>query len=216
VTDKHSQERTTPEDSPTLGPFRLEEYRFAKEKIGKNEERRYQMIALNVTGFAAILALSDKIAGWVVPLALVILVSICSRLYTSQSLRQQITTAFVIEVYETPLTGLSYERGQVAYGESTVGRRSRIRTILSTLFSWLTDPFILMLFAGLVPLLVQRRQIAVDTFASGSWVPKAFYVGVFILGSGSVLIDIRRRNRVSLDHYRDWWRCSERRPQGGA
>ena len=68
-----------------------------------------------------------------------------------------------------------------------------------------------MLFFSLATLLVQGKQIAVDNFASGPWPLAAFvYVSVLILASSSVLIDARRRGRGSLDHYRDWWRSSER------
>ena len=66
--------------------FAIEEYKLAKEKIRKNEERRYALLALNITAFAAIFGLSDKLDLLDIPIAVTTILLICSVSYTMQSL----------------------------------------------------------------------------------------------------------------------------------
>jgi hypothetical protein len=89
--------------------YKIEEYKFAKEKIRKNEERRYQMIILCISAFGVIFGFVDKIPEIIIPLALLFILLICVILYQGQTQRQLFTSAYIISEFESKIDDINYE-----------------------------------------------------------------------------------------------------------
>ena len=89
----------------------IEEYKHAKERINKNEERRYQLLVLNITGFGAVFGFSGKISDPLVPLILLGILMVCARSYSLQTRLQLFNTAYIIERFEKNNNVLKLETG---------------------------------------------------------------------------------------------------------
>ncbi|MCR9228770.1 MAG: hypothetical protein NXH90_15230 [Flavobacteriaceae bacterium] len=104
--------------------YKIEEYKFAKEKIRKNEERRYQMIILSVTAFGVVFGFSDKIQEFIIPIALLTILIICATSYRGQTGRQLFTAAYVICVFEKDFNELNYETTLLNFDKYTLDKFS--------------------------------------------------------------------------------------------
>ena len=185
--------------------FSLEEYKFAKEKIRKNEERRYSLIALNITAYAAILGSSDKIDLLILPIAIVAVLIICSTMYTSQSLIQMHTTAFIIERYEVLISSIGYEKGiNELRGDDAKNRLiGKFRFI--RYFGVFRDPFMLLTVLGLGSsffLSWEEAKKMIDSSIMTGILYLLFLVFFYVL----TLRNLAQRKKASLKTYREYWR----------
>ena len=106
-------------------PYMLEEYKLAKERIGTHLLIAYRLLILNVTGFAAILGLSEQLATKLVPLALLTLLLICSTEYTLHMRMHRWVMAYLIERYEKARPRLALERSYQPWRKHREGIREQ-------------------------------------------------------------------------------------------
>ena len=127
-------------------PFSLEEYRVAKERINKNEERRYQLLVLNITGFAAVFGFSDKIVEPVIPIALLGILIICSLAYSLQTRLQHFMTAYISERYEKNISSIMLETGYYFWSKGN----NRSTSLMRKIIGYFSDPFSILCTISLV------------------------------------------------------------------
>ena len=182
--------------------YALEEYKFAKEKIRKNEERRYTLLALNITAFAAIFGLSDKLDPLVLPIAVISVLMICSAAYATQSLIQRLTTAFIIERYEKKIATISYETYVHYFGDAAYNspKSNTIFRILMFVKRLLSEPFLLLAILGLLGSAIISYK-AMSILFGKSTLLACIYLLMIITGYAAVLINIFRMKKRSLEYY---------------
>lgn len=185
--------------------YSLDEYRFAKEKIRKNEEKRFALITLNVTAFFAILGFSEKVDSLILPLALISVLIICSRYYTSQSNIQKHTTAFIIEKYEIPMGIVGYEHGINEDRSSVSKNRTLFSRIIKGLFDRIRDPFLLLCLIGLISTVVNSYGSIVELIERNT-VFGLLYLFILLFLYSSVVIDVVQRKSTTLNYFREYWR----------
>ncbi|GAB5400041.1 MAG: hypothetical protein Aureis2KO_16260 [Aureisphaera sp.] len=128
--------------------YKIEEYKFAKEKIRKNEERRYQMIILCITAFGVVFGFSDKIPDFIIPIALLVILVITLSGYRSQSNRQVFTTAYIICFFEKEILELNYESTLRNFDKLTLDRYSnKFVSFIKNYLSMIFNPFAILFLA---------------------------------------------------------------------
>lgn len=182
----------------------MEEYKFAKEKIRKNEERRYQMLVLNITAFGLILGLSDKIEHYAIPIGLLIILMICLDLCKSQTRIQYFTTAYIIENYEVNHDFIEYESTGRTYIESK-GNRSKFKELMSVTMRVLFNPFFLLMIVEVFAFFFFGIEFIIAQFNETNYLVGFIYI-IFILGGHmKVLKDLIDFERIRVDEYRAFW-----------
>ena len=184
--------------------FALEEYKFAKEKIRKNEEKRFNLIALNITAYAAILGFSDKIDPIILPIALVGVLIICSTMYTSQSLIQMHTSAFIIEKYEVVISSIGYEKGINEYRDDDTKKRLMGNFKILKYFGVVRDPFMLLTILGLGSSFFLSWNMTKELIDS-SVLTGTLYLSLLIFLYIIILRNLAQRKKTSLNIYREYW-----------
>lgn len=179
----------------SIEEYSIEEYKFAKEKIRKNEEKRFTLLTLNITAFLAIIGFSSKIDPLVLPVALLMVLTLCSVFYTSQSIIQKQTTAFIIEKYECLSEFVGYEKGMNEY---------RVFNTSNNSFA-AKDPFLLMcLFSVVSTILISLNSII--ELAEKSKIDCIFYLLFLCFFYLVILFDARKRKSATLDKFRSYWK----------
>ena len=186
--------------------FAIEEYKLAKEKIRKNEERRYGLIALNITAFAAIFGLSDKLDPLVIPIAVTTILLICSVSYTTQSLIQRQTTAFIIVKFEKIIETISYET-QITQlrGETwSIFYNKPFLKIFRKIESILKDPFSLLSLLSLVGSGILSYKAIVGLLAN-NWILFLPYNFIILICYFIIFRSVIIRKKMSLEYYIQKW-----------
>ncbi len=98
--------------------YEIEEYKHVLDRINQNEKRRYQTLALCLGGFGIIIGFAPDGAAPVVPVALPILLFLCTREYAIQSWLQRVNSAFIVAKCEQRHTEIDHATGDkaISYG----------------------------------------------------------------------------------------------------
>jgi len=185
--------------------YSIEEYKFAKDKIRKNEEKRFALITLNLTAFSAILGFSENIDPLILPIALIAVLVVCSSFYTSQSIIQRHTTAFIIERYEIPLGIAGYEYGINEDRISDSGNGLYVIDLIKKTLNSIRDPFLLMCVVGLGSTIIVSSTAIFELFQDNV-VYGALYIFFLFFLYMVVFEDAARRRSSTLTTFREYWR----------
>lgn len=182
--------------------FAIEEYKLAKEKIRKNEERRYGLLALNITAFAAIFGLSDKLDPLVIPIAVTTILLICSVSYTTQSLIQRQTTAFIIVKFEALIDTISYETliTQLRGETWSIIYNKPVLKIFRRIESALREPFFLLSLLGLVGSGILSYNAILGLFTK-NWILFILYNSIILICYFIIFRSILIKRKMSLEYY---------------
>lgn len=180
--------------------FAVEEYKLLKERINKNETRRYQILVLNVTGFAAIFGFSDKIPSPLIPFLLLTVLVVCVRQYTTQSLLQRLATAYLIEHFESTIPFLNFESGYAEYWKQRTSK------------SEIADPFLILTVVSLLASFFFPFNWLIEKWFQGWSLASISYCCFLVLSHLYVFVTIGSYKRQGLKDFRGWWKKYLHRP----
>jgi len=182
--------------------FKIEEYKFAKEKIRKNEERRYQMLILCVTAFGVVFGFSDKIPDFIIPIALLIILVISLSSYRNQSNRQSFTTAYIICFFEENIQELNYESTLVNFGKLKSEKKNwKIISKLKRFISSMLSPFSILFIATFFSLIFYGNNYYIENSDSiANWEIVLFIV-INAIGYTYALLNIYLLRKKNVNHY---------------
>jgi len=194
----------------TKESFFLEEYRFAVQRIKDHEERRYQLLILNVTGFAAIFGLSSQIAGPLIPFALLSLLIICAVGYSGNQNDQHFNSAFIVEKYEKKLGFLDHDSAYVVKSQEkrrpTQARLIRGPVLLALrILQFCLDSFIVLTMISMIGCSIFGASFLRSLIKTGDYLLLSAYVAAILLGHLLVIADVFRRRRLTMEFYLRWW-----------
>jgi hypothetical protein len=203
----------------TKESFLLEEYRFTVQRIKDHEERRYQLLVLNVTGFAAIFGLSSQIAGPIIPFALLSLLIICAVGYSGNQNEQHFNSAFIVEKYEKKLGFLDHDSAYVvrSQGKRSARQEKFIRgpILFAVKIFWFSlDSFVILAVISMIGSWIFSANFLLSLFQAGDYYLLSAYVAAVLLGHLLVVVDVFRRRRRTMEFYLIWWQSYLKSEQG--
>jgi hypothetical protein len=183
--------------------FSLEEYKLTKERIVKNEERRYQLLVLNITGFAAVFGFSDKIIDPLLPVVLLGILTVCSRAYSYQTRLQLFNVAYIIERYEEKMDSINLETGYSLWMTRRFQKKAPLMPKSITIF---LQPYVILLMVSLIGGGILCFDWIYNLWQSNKNLLVIIYLFAIILGHLPVFMSIRTYREHGLPLFREWWR----------
>lgn len=180
--------------------FLIEQYKQVRDRTNKHEAVEFQMLVLNITAFAAIFGLSNRIFPPFIPFALMAVLLICARTSQAAAFFGRWGTAYLINRYGDFYGGDSYESGQFKYFVSTASR-TRIRRYIWRVVS----PFPVLVFASFFGGIFLSFDFWIKIWNTGYWllIPLS---GVVIIGGHLVVVMLLiSYGRKDLDSLYLWW-----------
>ncbi len=179
--------------------YKIEEYKFAKEKIRKNEERRYQMIILCISAFGVIFGFIEKIPEVIIPIALLLILLICVILYQGQTQRQLFTSAYIIAEFENKIEDINYET--VLLNLEKHKRESIKGRYLLRYFNLIYNPFTILTLISIVSFIYYGYDFFSTHKSELTFLNVCLYIIINLIGYFSIGFNIIRSSLRGVDYY---------------
>ncbi len=186
--------------------FLIEQYKILRERLNEHEKVRFQMIVLNVTGFAAIFGFSGLLTEPIIPLALLSLLLICSRLSSESRLHNAMLTAYIIERYGKPFKGDIFESGYAFWSGRFKNTPTKYRATLRNLLGFIFEPYIILSGISLLGFVIFSYELLIKWWISDKKYLTIGYISIILFGHIPVFYFIYRARSRSLIHFRIYWK----------
>jgi len=180
----------------------IEEYKYTIERIKNHEDKCYQYILLNVTAFAALFSLSGQLFTPAIPLALVSILIICSRGFSSNLRAGNFNSAYLITRFEqfgylqhdTYWFSPMRRPGSTAEAKGKRGFRLLVRKIIE----FFTDRFIILALVSFIGCIVFGLEFFISSWQSELYYLALGYLLLILWGHLFVVRDVRIRRSSTV------------------
>jgi hypothetical protein len=191
-------------DPPGTSPFAIEEYKLAKQRISTNEGIRFRLLILNVTAFAAIIGLGEKLPPAIAPFILIAVLVICWRSYLTQSRLQAFTTAFIVVRYERNDPSICLETGYLHWA-TQVQYPDTDRTFWWKRFRYAaTKPFAILTGVSFVAGQWMAFSFLAELYVTQTLAAAMYSIALVALHM-LMFIDIYRGRLPAFRDHIEWW-----------
>lgn len=185
-----------------------EEYKTALALVDRHDERKYQVLILAVTGFAAVFGLSNQLITPIIPFILGGILLICLKLYNSNQEHQDFNYAFIIEKFETTNSVLSLERGYDLWRleRNITTKRGGFFRSLRRIARFVNHPFAILFFISLLGSFIFGWQFMLFSWQSNQELFATSYILIILLEHFIIFRDLIRLRKYNMINMRKWWR----------
>ena len=180
----------------------IEEYKYTIERIKNHEDKCYQYILLNVTAFAALFSLSGQLFTPAIPLALMSILIICSRGFSSNLRAGLFNSAYLMARFEQGSGFLQHDTSWFSPkrrpGRNQLEGRRGFRLFLRNIIEFITDRFIVLALVSFIGCIIFGFEFIISSWQSGLDYLSIGYVLLILWGHLYVIRDVRIRRKHTI------------------